>query len=180
MAKAQQVTLSAAQKADNRARTWKNIKKNKWMYLLLLPGLLYFIIFKIFPLWGILIGFKAYYAGLDFFRADWVGFQNFIDFFVGSDFWRLLKNTLVISFMNLIFFFPLPILLALLLNEIKVQWYKKVLQTMVYVPHFVSWVVIASISFMLLKTPAVANNPDYSGGALFEIIKALTGKEVDL
>ncbi|MDD6485245.1 MAG: ABC transporter permease subunit [Clostridiales bacterium] len=180
MAKAEKPALTAQQKSERRAKTWQSIKKNKWMYLLLLPGFLYFVIFKIFPLWGLLIGFKAYYAGLDFFNSDWVGFQNFADFFVGSDFLRLLSNTLIISFMNLIFFFPLPIILALLLNEVKVQWYKKVLQTFVYVPHFVSWVVIASISFMMLKTPAVAGNDAYSGGAFYEIIKALTGKETDL
>ena len=73
--------------------------------------------------------------------------------------------------MNIIFFFPLPIVLALLLNEIKVQWYKKVLQTLVYVPHFVSMVVIASITFMLVKTPSMEG---MSGGALYEIVKSMT------
>lgn len=180
MAKTQQAVLSPDAKAAKKAKTWTQIKRDRWMYLLLLPGILFFVIFKIFPMWGILISFQEYYAGLNFFNARWIGFQNFIDFFVGSDFLRLLKNTLIISFMNLIFFFPLPIILSLMLNEIKVQWYKKVLQTMVYVPHFVSMVVIASITFMILKTPAITGNDAYSGGALFEIIKSITGKEVDL
>lgn len=176
MANAQKAVLSAEQKRMAKQKTWNKILRDKWMYLLLLPGFLFFLIFKIFPLWGILISFKAYYAGLDFMRSEWVGFQNFVEFFVGSDFLRLLKNTLIISFMNLLFYFPLPIILSLLLNEIKVQWYKSVLQTMVYVPHFVSMVVIASISFMILKTPTTDTA---SGGALYEIIKALTGKKVD-
>ncbi len=176
MANAQKAVLTAEQKSMARQKTWNKILRDKWMYLLLLPGFLYFLIFKIFPLWGILISFKAYYAGLDFWRSEWVGLQNFIEFFAGSDFLRLLKNTLVISFMNLLFYFPLPIILSLLLNEIKVQWYKSVLQTMVYVPHFVSMVVIASISFMILKTPTTDTA---SGGALYEVIKALTGKKVD-
>ena len=162
---------AAKQKSKN------NIWRNRWMYALLVPGFLFFVIFKIVPLWGILISFKAYYAGLSFLNSDWVGFQNFIDFFAGSDFWRLFKNTMIISFMNLIFFFPLPIILSLLLNEIKVQWYKSVLQTFVYVPHFVSMVVIASITFMILKTPAQQGQ---AGGALYTIIQAVSGKSIDV
>ncbi|MBQ3425916.1 MAG: sugar ABC transporter permease [Clostridia bacterium] len=150
---------------------WVQIKRDKWMYLLLLPGFLYFVIFKIIPLWGIFISMKTFYAGVNFFEADWIGFENFIKFFSSTGFWQLLKNTLIISGMNIIFFFPLPILLALLLNEIRVQWYKKALQTLVYVPHFVSMVVIASITFMLLKE---SSGEGQTGGAIFEITKALS------
>lgn len=153
--------------------TWVQIKRNKWMYLLLLPGILYFIIFKIVPLWGIFISMKDYYAGVPFMKADWVGLDNFIRFFGSNSFIQLLRNTLIISLMNIIFFFPLPIILALLLNEIRVQWYKKVLQTLVYVPHFVSMVVIASITFMLLKE---ASSSAGVGGAVFELTKSLTGE----
>lgn len=176
MAKAQNAATAGGQVAAKQ-KTANNIWRNRWMYALLLPGFLFFVVFKILPLWGILIGFKAYYAGLSFLNSDWVGFQNFIDFFAGSDFWRLFKNTMIISFMNLIFFFPLPIVLSLLLNEIKVQWYKSVLQTFVYVPHFVSMVVIASITFMILKTPAMEGQ---AGGALYTILKAITGKDIDV
>lgn len=133
MAKAQSAAAPVS-KAAAKQKSKNNIWRNRWMYALLVPGFLFFVIFKIVPLWGILISFKAYYAGLSFLNSDWVGFQNFIDFFAGSDFWRLFKNTMIISFMNLIFFFPLPIILSLLLNEIKVQWYKSVLQTFVYPP----------------------------------------------
>ena len=161
MAKAQKVVLSPEEKAEAKQKRWAQIKRDKWMYLLLLPGFLYFIIFKIVPMWGILISFKDYYAGIPFFGSNffngWIGFDN-------------------ISGMNIIFFFPLPIVLALLLNEIKVQWYKKVLQTLVYVPHFVSMVVIASITFMLVKTPSMEG---MSGGALYEIVKSMTGKNLN-
>lgn len=177
MAKVEKARLTPEQKKVAHSKTWTKIKRDKWMYLLLLPGVLFFIIFKIVPMWGVLISFKDYYAGIPFLQAPWVGFENFTSFFTDSSFLQLLRNTLIISFMNLVFFFPLPILLALLLNEIKVQWYKKALQTLVYVPHFVSMVVIASISFMLLKTPSI---PGYSGGALFEIIKGLTGHEINI
>lgn len=172
MAKTNAAALSAEQKAAEKAKTWTRIKRDKWMYLLLLPGVLYFIIFKIVPLWGVLIAFKDYFAGVPFLKSDWIGFANFIDFFSDVSFWQLLRNTLVISFMNLIFFFPLPIILALLLNEIRLQWYKKTLQTLVYVPHFVSMVVVCSITFMLVKTPSMENG---TGGVITELIKSLTG-----
>mgnify|MGYP006064341047 FL=1 len=155
-----------------KTHTWVQIKRNKWMYLLLLPGVLFFIIFKIIPLWGIFIAMKNYYAGVPFMAAEWVGLDNFIRFFSSNSFLQLLRNTLIISGMNIVFYFPLPIILALLLNEIRVQWYKKVLQTLVYVPHFVSMVVIASITFMLLKE---ASSSATTGGAIFEITRKLTG-----
>lgn len=180
MAKAEKVVLSPEEKALAKKKRWSQIRRDKWMYLLLLPGFLYFIIFKIVPMWGVLISFKDYYAGIPFFGSNffngWIGFDNFINFFSDSSFLQLLRNTLIISGMNIIFFFPLPIILALLLNEIKVQWYKKVLQTLVYVPHFVSMVVIASITFMLVKTPSMEG---MSGGALYEIVKTVTGKELN-
>lgn len=170
MAKNAKAVVDTSAKKKN---TWVQIKRNKWMYLLLLPGILYFIIFKIVPLWGIFISMKDYYAGVPFMKADWVGLDNFIRFFGSNSFIQLLRNTLIISLMNIIFFFPLPIILALLLNEIRVQWYKKVLQTLVYVPHFVSMVVIASITFMLLKE---ASSSAGMGGAVFEITRRLTGE----
>lgn len=176
-AKPAKVVLSPAQKKLEREKSWNKIKKDKWMYLLLLPGVLYFIIFKFAPMWGILISCQNYYAGVSFFDAQWVGLDNFVSFLTNSDFLRLLRNTLIITMMNLIFYFPLPILLALLMNEVKVKWYKNTVQTMVYVPHFVSMVVIASITFMLLKAPSMEG---YTGGAIFEILKQLTGKEINI
>lgn len=172
MAKNNAAALSAGTKEAAKAKKWVRIKRDKWMYLLLLPGVIYFLIFKIVPLWGILIAFKDYFAGVPLLKAPWIGFANFVDFFTDISFWQLLRNTLVISFMNLIFFFPLPIILALLLNEIRLQWYKKALQTLVYVPHFVSMVVVCSITMMLLKTPAAEG---FTGGIITEIAAKLTG-----
>ena len=176
-AKPAKVVLSPAQKKLEREKSWNKIKKDKWMYLLLLPGVLYFLIFKFAPMWGVLISFQNYYAGVSFFDAQWVGFDNFVSFMTNTDFPRLLRNTLVISLMNLVFYFPLPILLALLMNEVKVKWYKNTVQTMVYVPHFVSMVVIASITFMLLKAPSMEG---YTGGAIFELLKQMTGREINI
>lgn len=156
---------------------WTRIKRNKWMYLLLLPGVLYFLIFKLVPLWGIMISMQNYYAGVPFFKAEWVGLANFIKFFSSNGFWQLLLNTLIISAMNIIFFFPLPIILALMLNEVRVKWYKKSLQTLVYVPHFVSMVVIASITFMLLKEPSTDTA---MGGPIYELTKLFGGESTSL
>ena len=175
--KVQKVKLTPQEKAVNRHKSWVQMKNDKWLYLLLLPGVLYFIIFKFAPMWGVLMAFMNYYAGVSFFQAQWVGLDNFISFFKDSSFLQLFRNTLIISGMNLVFYFPLPIILALLLNEIKVQWYKKTVQTLIYVPHFVSMVVIASISFMLLKVPSMEG---YTGGAIYEIIRKLTGKNVNV
>lgn len=176
-AKQAKPTLSPAEKKALRTRTKNKLIKDRWLYLLLLPGVVYFILFKFAPMWGVLIAFKDYYAGNTFLRSPWVGFEHFQTFFTDSSFVLLLKNTLIISGMNLVFYFPLPILLALLLNELKVKWYKNTVQTMVYVPHFVSWVVIASISFMLLKQPSMKG---YTGGALYEIIKIFTGSDYNI
>lgn len=177
MAKVEKITLSPEQKLIERKRKLTRIKKDKWIYLLLLPGALFFILFKFVPMWGVLIAFKDYYAGINFWMAPWVGFSNFTDFFTDSDFLRLFKNTLIISGMNLVFFFPLPIILSLFLNEMKIQWYKKAVQTLVYVPHFVSMVVICSITFMLVKTPSIDG---FTGGALYEIMKKLTGQSINV
>ena len=96
----------------------KMIKKDFWLYILLIPGVIHFIVFKYLPMWGILIAFQDFNAYLGFFNSPWVGFKNFIDFFTNPDFGRLFVNTLQISFYNLFFGFPAPVFIALLLNEI--------------------------------------------------------------
>lgn len=134
------------------------IKKDIWLYLLLIPGLLYFIVFKYWPMWGILLAFKDYSPFLGFWQSKWVGFMHFHNFFINPDFLRLFKNTLILSAYNLIFFFPAPIILALLLNEIRIKLYKNTVQTLIYIPHFVSMVIIASISYLLLANETGAIN----------------------
>ena len=118
------------------------------LYLLLLPGLLFFIIFKYAPMWGISLAFQDYSPFLGFWQSDWVGFDNFVKLFTYDKFWQIFRNTLVISFYNIIFFFPTPIILALLLNEIKNKYFKKTIQTVIYLPHFISWVVVVSMTIL--------------------------------
>jgi putative aldouronate transport system permease protein len=147
----------------------QRLEKKKWLYLLLVPGLIYFIVFKYFPMWGVLIAFQDYSPFLGFWGSEWVGFENFTNFFMNPDFPRLLRNTFILAVLDLVFFFPAPIILALMLNEIRISLYKRTVQTLVYVPHFLSWVIIASISYVFLTT---------SGGVVNMIVEDVIGHEI--
>ncbi|MEK4036410.1 sugar ABC transporter permease [Paenibacillus sp. FSL L8-0493] len=153
-----------------RVRRWKRFKRDKWLYILLLPGVLYFLVFKYVPMWGVLLAFKNYQPFLGFQKSEWVDFEHFRVFFQNPDFFMLLRNTLLLSFYNLIFFFPAPIILALLLNEIRLSFYKKTIQTMIYVPHFISMVIVASMSYVFLTT---------EGGTVNEFLYTFTGRKID-
>ncbi|WP_346768769.1 sugar ABC transporter permease [Paenibacillus sp. HB172176] len=130
---------------------WNQIKRSKYLYVIGLPGILYFLVFKYVPMWGVIISFQEYspYAGI--FGSEWVGFEHFHRFFSNPDFLMLFRNTLAINVLNLLFFFPLPILLSLMLNELRNKAYKSIVQSIVYLPHFLSWVIIVGITFLLLS-----------------------------
>ncbi|WP_239584501.1 ABC transporter permease [Aquibacillus albus] len=137
---------------------FKHVKRDRYLYLLALPGIIYFFIFKYVPMYGITIAFKDFSPFIGFTDSQWVGLQHFQRLFTGEDFWMLLRNTLAISFLNILFFFPLPIILSILLNELRSQVYKRTVQSLVYLPHFLSWVIIASLTFMLLgKSDGIIN-----------------------
>jgi putative aldouronate transport system permease protein len=123
----------------------RDFQQNKYKYLLILPVLAYFILFSYKPMYGLVIAFKDFRANLGIARSRWVGFKNFITFFKDPYFFRLLKNTLSISLLSIIFGFPAPILLALLLNELKNVVYKRTVQTITYMPYFISMVVVAGL-----------------------------------
>ncbi|MCZ8516077.1 ABC transporter permease subunit [Paenibacillus filicis] len=145
--------------------SWKSVKKNKFLYLLALPGLIYFILFKYVPMWGILISFQNYSPYTGFWHSNWVGFEHFRRLLSSPDFLLLFRNTMAINLLNLLFFFPLPILLALLLNELRSFLYKKVVQSIIYLPHFLSWVIIVGISFLMLsKSDGIVNMVLQSAG----------------
>jgi putative aldouronate transport system permease protein len=145
--------------------SWKSVKRNKFLYLLALPGLIYFILFKYVPMWGILIAFQNYSPYTGFWHSDWVGFDHFRRLFSSPDFLLLFRNTMVINLLNLLFFFPLPIILALLLNELRFFLYKKIVQSIIYLPHFLSWVIIVGISFLMLsKSDGIVNMMLQSAG----------------
>nr|WP_246320787.1 ABC transporter permease subunit [Paenibacillus germinis] len=124
--------------------------RDRFLYLLALPGILFFIIFKYVPMWGLVIAFQNYspYAGI--LKSDWVGLEHFARFFGNEDFYLLLRNTLAISTLNILLFFPAPILFSIMLNEVRHMVFKRVVQTVIYFPYFLSWVIIAGLSFIML------------------------------
>nr|WP_229750200.1 ABC transporter permease subunit [Paenibacillus nasutitermitis] len=126
------------------------ILKHKMLYLLSLPGIIYFIIFKYIPLAGVVIAFQDYNIFKGFSGSEWVGLEHFQRMFQYMDFLRILKNTLLIALYDLLFAFPAPIIIALLLNEIRLLMYKRIIQTVIYMPHFLSWVIIGGISMAVL------------------------------
>ncbi|WP_132307172.1 MULTISPECIES: ABC transporter permease subunit [unclassified Paenibacillus] len=153
-----------------RSNVLARLKKDKWLYLLLTPGLLYFIIFKYVPMWGVLLAFKNYQPFLGFWKSDWVGLEHFRVFFTNPEFFMLLRNTLVLSLYNLVFYFPAPIILALLLNELRLAFFKRIVQTLIYIPHFISLVIVASLTYVFLTT---------EGGVINEFLFKYTGAKID-
>ena len=162
--------MAKVKSAGSTEPLFRYMKRHKWMYLLMLPGIIYFIIFKYVPMAGLVISFQNYSPYLGILESEWVGLENFKTFFMNPDFKMLLVNTFSISILNLVFFFPMPILLALLLNEIKNKLVKKSIQTMIYMPHFISMVIVASITFTLLNTES---------GIINQIVYALTGEKLE-
>ncbi len=141
----------------NRTSLLKRMWKVRWFYIFMAPGILYFLIFKIWPMWGVLMAFQNYQPVKGMWGSDWVGFRHFDRFFSTPDFWNLFRNTFLIALYDLIVFFPTTIILALLLNEVRHQVYKRLVQTLVYVPHFLSWVVVVGITYILLGSEGVLN-----------------------
>jgi len=123
----------------------KDMQRNWSLYILAIPVVVYFLLFSYKPMYGALIAFKDYRPGLGFSRSPWVGFAHFARFFRSPYFFRLVRNTFLISFYGLIFGFPAPIILALLLNEVRHSAFKRFIQTITYLPHFISMIVVAGI-----------------------------------
>ncbi|WP_282942102.1 ABC transporter permease subunit [Paenibacillus sp. RC67] len=139
-------------RARKRGSLMSRIIQDKYLLMLLLPGLAYFIIFKYVPMWGVLLAFKNYQPFVGFFKSEWIGMDNFRQFFNDPIFFRLMKNTLLLGLYDMVFFFPAPIILALLLNEVRKAFYKRFIQTLIYIPHFISMVIVASITYLMLTT----------------------------
>ncbi len=140
---------AGARRMTRLRRLGLDLRRDKYLYLLALPGLLFFLLFKYIPMGGIVISFQNYspFAGIT--GSEWVGLEHFQRFFSNPEFMLLFRNTMAINIMNLVLFFPLPILLSLLLNELRSVLYKRLVQSIVYMPHFLSWVIIAGLTFLL-------------------------------
>jgi putative aldouronate transport system permease protein len=125
------------------------IKRDGSLYWLALPGILFFLIFKYIPMGGIIIAFQDYSPYLGIRGSDFVGLEQFVRLFSSPDFGILFRNTLAVSLLNLLLFFPFPILISLCLNELRSNAYKRFIQTIIYMPHFLSWVIIAALTVLL-------------------------------
>ncbi len=148
-------------------------KSHYWLYILIIPGVAYMLCFNYLPMLGLVMAFQDFnpfngHGVFDaFIKSPWVGLDVFEDFVLGYDFTRVLYNTLAISILSLIFFFPAPIILSLLLNEIRSQGYKRVTQTLVYIPHFISLVIVASLTQQLFST---------TDGVVYQMIASVVGR----
>lgn len=149
---------------EKRRSFGKNITLYRDDYIMLLPGLIYFLIFAYAPLWGLIIAFQDYYPLKGIFGSEFVGLKHFKKLFTDPFFARVFKNTIIISVYKFIFGFPAPILLALCINEIKAMRFKKTMQSISYLPHFLSWVVVSGIMVEFLSP---------SRGPINVLIKAL-------
>jgi putative aldouronate transport system permease protein len=139
-------------------RRRKLLHSNAAFYWMILPGLLYFLLFKYLPMAGLIISFQRYDPFVGIMESPWVGLYNFERLFTDNDFTLLLKNTFIFAALDMVFFFPAPILLALLLNEARLRWFKNAVQTIMYAPHFISWVVIVSLTVTLFSSQNGAIN----------------------
>ncbi|NOU63958.1 ABC transporter permease subunit [Paenibacillus sp. LMG 31461] len=129
----------------------KMVKKNWQLYLIILPSLVYLIIFKYIPMVGVQIAFKNFMVTKGIWGSDWIGFKHFVDFFHLPIFWRVIKNTALLSLYSLLVGFPAPIILALALNELKNGIFKRTVQLVTFAPYFISTVIMVSIIMLFLS-----------------------------
>ena len=155
--KLEDMTKTEVMKLNKRHPTLRAIYKNRALYLLLLPSLVFYVIFKYIPIYGLQLSFKTFSYAKGISGSPWVGLQNFRFLFQQPAFWSALKNTVIISLLRLIFSFPVPIVLALLLNEVRGKLFKRTLQVVYTFPHFLSWVVLSGIILNLFSSTGAFN-----------------------
>jgi putative aldouronate transport system permease protein len=125
---------------------------NEWdLQLMIIPSIIFLIIFNYIPMWGVLTAFQEYNIAKGFFGSPWVGFEHFTTFFRSHDFGLVMRNTIAISVLKILFGFPAPIILALVLNEVRWSFFKRAVQTVSYLPHFLSWVIVSAFVFSMLS-----------------------------
>ncbi len=162
--------------------TWgKEFRKQLPLQIFVLSGIVYLLIFNFIPMFGIIMGFKDYdiVMGVEgIFTSEWVGLKYFREFVNDYNFANLVKNTVGISLLKLIFTFPIPIIFAVMLNEMKCLRFKKLVQTCSYLPHFISWVIISGISFQFLSSGGIINTLLMSLGLIGQPIGFLTDPDL--
>lgn len=150
-------------------RMGKTIFRQRQLWLIALPGIIWYLIFAYGPMYGLVIAFQNYSPARGMLGGPWVGFKWFIQFFESQFFWQLIRNTLLLSVYGLIFSFPVPIVLAVMFNEIKSGWFKRVAQSISYLPHFISTVIIVGMVVNFLAPTGIVNTA----------IEALGGERVN-
>ena len=154
----QEVLVHDPLRHPRKTKIRKLLWRDRYLYLLLIPAILYFIIFKFAPMYGVQIAFKDYKINLGIGGSEWVGTKYFQRLFKSSMFSRVFRNTLLLNIYSVIFGFPAPIILALMLNELRGERFKRTVQTVTYIPHFISMVVICSIIRQFCLSDGVFND----------------------
>ena len=138
-------------------RARRELSRNRYLYIMLIPVVVFYVLFHYAPMYGLVIAFKDFIPTMGISRSPWVGFKHFTSFFTGVYAWRLIRNVLIINIYNMVFQFPAPIVLALLLNEVAHIGYKRIVQTITYLPHFVSLVIIVGLMMDFFSREGVVN-----------------------
>lgn len=167
--KVEQIQKAQSAKLNRRKQLWKDIKAAKYLYMLIIPVMIYLIIFRYGPMYGIVIAFKDYKIGDGIMGSAWAGLKHFKRLFGSHDFYQILRNSLLLNIYSVVFQFPVPIILALLLNEIRNKFFKKSVQSILYLPHFLSWVILAGIVIQMTSP---------STGIINTIIKTFGGEPI--
>lgn len=156
------MNLEMAAREKVKQNRWKRLGKdiwaNRYMYLLVFPGVLFFLVFSYGPMYGIQLAWKEFMANAGIAGSQWIGWANFEYIFAEKEFWSALRNTLIIAGMQILIVFPFPIVLSILFNEIKLPKTKRVMQVITTFPHFLSWVIVSSIIINLLGNTGTVNN----------------------
>lgn len=163
------IELVPGKRVRQKSKLLQYIWFNRYLYLMLAPAVIYYLIFHYVPMYGAVVAFKDFSITKGILGSDWAGFKHFEYLFSQDKFWQVIQNTIIISVYRLIFGFPAPIIVALLLNEVRARLFKRTVQTVIYLPHFISWVILGGILINLLST---------DNGVINNIIKAFGGTPI--
>ena len=145
-------------KVSRTAQLARRFWTQRYLFLMLMPGIVWFAVFCYYPMYGVTLAFRQYQLGGSLMGSPWIGLAHFRSFFQSFDFWPVMRNTLAISFLKLLLCFPAGVIFALLLNEVTQQKLKRTIQTISYLPHFLSWVVVASMAGQMMSSQGGAIN----------------------
>jgi len=165
----QSITLKPARAGKIKRPLWKDIKRDYWLYIFLIPVIAYYALFRYLPMYGLQIAWKDFKLIDGIWGSPWVGWKHFEKLFNTRDFPMILRNTVLLNVYSLVIGFPMPIMLALLFNEVRLLWFKRFTQQLIYIPHFFSWVVMGGMVIGVLSP---------STGIVNAIVKLFGGEPV--